>query len=59
MKCLLRGTNWVFKYKSVSFVLKGLKQYEHYWARRRLGDAVALHSRAAWFESRPDPEYTD
>ena len=25
-KCLLRGTNWVFKYSSLRFVFKGLKE---------------------------------
>ena len=26
-KCLLRGTNWVFKWSSLRIVLKGLNQY--------------------------------
>ena len=29
-KCLLRGTNWVFKYSSLRIVFKGLTQYTTY-----------------------------
>ena len=35
-KCLLHGTNWVFKYSSLRFVFKGLKRSSVYYDSRLL-----------------------
>jgi hypothetical protein len=50
-KCLQRGTDWVFKYSSLRFIFKGLKQHVNGMPHNRLPRVMKHYSPTGMKES--------